>query len=231
MMGGGWASHRASMRFVHPIERLRAVARAGWAGPSDLGAEAAWALADLAEHEPSALLPACRRLLDFHPDCGPLWWVAARVLTAGDQMAEGGWCGDALMSDPTTELLEDMEEGGRVVRHGGMGEVVGASSVVVVVTALGHGGMVIDGDDRGLIEAARAAEVPLWIEGGVGRVLPARLWNALVARMAACGDARSGSVVDLAGVDLVVGPDGGHPLAIALASTNCPEPAELLAPW
>ncbi len=225
------AMARASMRFMHPIERLRAVARAGWAGPSDLGAEAAWALADLAEREPSAVLPSCRRLLEFHPDCGPLWWVAARILTAGDQMAEGEWCGDAFMTDPTSELLEDMEEGGRLVRHGGMGEVVGASAVVVVVSALGYGGMVIDADDMGVIEAARAAEVPIWVEGGVGRVLPARLWDALVARIDTCGHARSGLVVDLAGVDVVVGPDGGQSVPIALASTNCPEPAELLASW
>ena len=62
---------------MHPIERLRYVARAGWAPPAVLAAEAAWALGDLALHEETAVLPACRRLLDRHPGCGPLWWVAA----------------------------------------------------------------------------------------------------------------------------------------------------------
>jgi hypothetical protein len=221
-----------SMRFVHPIERLRAVARAGWAGPTVLAAEAAWALADLAEHEAPAVLPACRRLLDHHPDCGPLWWVAARVLTAGDQVEEGQWCGDVLESDPTSDVLDDMaSEGERVVRRGGMGEVAAATAVVVTASAIGPGGMVVDGDALGILAAARAAEVPVWVEGGVGRVLPARLWNAMIERAEGAEHMRAGVLADLNGVTLVIGPNGAQPLAVALASTDCPEPAELLAGW
>ncbi len=96
-----------SVAKVHPIERLRYVARAGWAPPAVLAAEAAWALGDLALHESSAVLPACRRLLDRHPGCGPLWWVAARMLTAGDPAEEAERCVDLLESDPTPDLLRE----------------------------------------------------------------------------------------------------------------------------
>ena len=57
---------------MHPIERLRWIARAEDEPAASLGSEAAWTLAELAEQEPNALLTACRRLLDRHPACGPL---------------------------------------------------------------------------------------------------------------------------------------------------------------
>jgi hypothetical protein len=195
-----------------------------------LAAEAAWALGDLALHESSAVLPACRRLLDRHPGCGPLWWVAARMLTAGDPVEEAERCADLLESDPTSDLLrEELAGERRAVRHGGVGDVASADVVVIEVDALGPGGMVLDADDAGMIEAARAVGVPVWVEGGVGRVLPPRLWDALVRRVEAMRIPRSGTVVGLEGIDRVAGPAGVQPVAVALASTDCPEPGELLA--
>ncbi len=208
------------------------MARAGWAPPAVLAAEAAWALGDLALHESSAVLPACRRLLDRHPGCGPLWWVAARMLTAGDPVEEAERCADLLEADLTPDLVRDALTGERrAVRHGGVGDVASADVVVVEVDALGPGGMVLDADDAGLIEAARALGVPVWAEGGVGRVLPPKLWDALVRRVEAARVARSGSVVGLEGIDRVAGPVGVQAVAVALASTDCPEPGELLARW
>jgi len=216
---------------VHPIERLRYVARAGWGPPAVLAAEAAWALGDLALHEGAAVLPACRRLLDRHPGCGPLWWVAARMLTAGDAVEEAERCADALEADPTSELLaEDLCGDRRAVRHGGVGEVAGADVVVIEVDALGPTGMVVDHDDLGLLEAARALEVPVWVAAGVGRVMPPRLWEALVRRVEDATD-RCGAVVALDGVERVAGPCGLQPPAVALAGSDCPEPGELLARW
>jgi hypothetical protein len=217
---------------VHPIERLRYVARAGWAAPSVLAAEAAWALGDLAIHEEPAVLPACRRLLDRHPGCGPLWWVAARILTAGDPADEAERCADALESDPTSGFLhEDLADGRRAVRHGGIGDVASADLVVVEVDAIGPGGMVLDTDDRGLIEAARAVDVPVWVEAGAGRMLPPKLWDALVRRLEAARIPRSGSVVGLEGIERVAGPFGVQAVPVALTCSDCPEPAELLARW
>jgi len=197
-----------------------------------LAAEAAYALADLAYREAPAVLPACRRLLDRHPGCGPMWWMAARVVTAGDPIAEAQSCAEALESDPTDELLgEALPAGGRVVRRGGIGEVASADVVVVQADALGPGGMVVDADLHGLLEAARVVEVPVWVEGGVGRVLPPRLWEAVVRRVEAAGAERTGALSDLAAVAKVAGPHGVQTPAVALAGTDCPEPPELLTRW
>jgi len=217
---------------VHPIERLRYVARAGWGAPDVLAAEAAWALADLAEREPQAVLPSCRRLLDRHPGCGPMWWVAARIVTAGDPVAEAERCADALECDVTDALLEDaLPEGARTVRRGGVSDVASADVVVVHVDAIGPGAMVVDADVRGLLDAAHAVEVPIWVEAGVGRILPPRLWDALARKVASSAEGRTGVIVDLAGVERVVGPNGAQPPRLAVAGSDCPEPPELLARW
>ena len=221
-----------SVAAVHPIERLRYVARAGWGAPDVLAAEAAWALADLAVREGPAVLPACRRLLDRHPGCGPMWWVAARILTSGDPVNEGERCADALETDETEELLEQaLAPGARLVRRGGVSDVASADIVVVEVDAVGPGGIVVDGDVLGLLEAARAVEVPVWAQAGVGRILPARLWEALVAKVAATPVARGGVVVAWGGVEKVAGPSGLQPTRLALAGSDCPEPPELLVRW
>ena len=113
-----------------------------------------------------------------------------------------------------------------------MGDVASADVVVVEVDAIGPGGMVLDADDLGLIEAARAVEVPVWVEAGVGRVMPPRLWDALVRRLETAHVPGSGSIVDLDGIDRVAGPDRrAERVAVALAGTDCPEPGELLARW
>jgi hypothetical protein len=89
---------------VHPIERLRYVARAGDVDPGELAIEAAGALAGLAR-DPRALVVSARRLIEFHPRCAPLWWVAARVLAADDPRTEAEACIDELRGDLTAEEL------------------------------------------------------------------------------------------------------------------------------
>ncbi|HVC69749.1 MAG TPA: hypothetical protein VNC61_05740 [Acidimicrobiales bacterium] len=217
---------------MHPIERLRYVARAGWGAPDVLAAEAAWALADLADREPQAVLPSCRRLLDRHPGCGPMWWVASRIVTAGDQVSEGERCADALEGDPTETLLDDaLPDGARIVRRGAVSDVASADVVVVQVDAIGPAAMLVDPDVRGLLDAARALEVPVWVEAGVGRILPPRLWEALVRKLDSSAHGHGSVVVDLSGVERVVGPHGAQPPRLAVAGTDCPEPPELLARW
>ena len=161
-----------------------------------------------------------------------MWWVAARIVTAGDPVAEGEHCADALECDQTDELLDEaLPAGARVVRRGGLGDVASADIVVIQVDAFGAGGMVVDADVLGLLEAARLVEVPVWAEAGVGRVLPPRLWDALAYKLASAIVSRAGVVADLAGVERVVGPSGAQPPRLALAGTDCPEPPELLARW
>jgi hypothetical protein len=242
-------ANTGSVEEVHPIERLRYVARGGWAGSTMLAAEAGWALADLAEREVPALVPACRRLLDRQPGCGSLWWLAAHVLCAADPVFEAQRCAQDLEDDPTPSLVFDaLPSGARAVRHGGVGEVASADIVVVEVEALGEGGMVVDSTSVSLLEAARAALVPVWVEAGVGRILPPRLWEAMSRRLVE-GHSQTGggnrgvvhahnlrlpparhhgTLVDNFGVEKVVGPSGANPVDVALSNSSCPEPAELL---
>ncbi len=231
---------------MHPIERLRALSRAGWAPPDVLAVEAAWALADLADSEPQAMLPACRRLLQRHVDQGPLWWVCAHLLCSGDPVGEAARCTELLESDPSAQHLLDELGDRRVVRRGGVGEVASADVVAVPVLALGPGGMVVDPGVASLLEAARALEVPIWVDAGAGRLLPDRLWEALRRRLERPTSDRPevtvlrsswfddgppggvGVVEPLVGVDRVAVPVGCLPLGRLAGAVDCPEPAGLV---
>ncbi|MGH9300939.1 MAG: hypothetical protein ACRD0I_03405 [Acidimicrobiales bacterium] len=99
---------------MHPIELLRYVARSEGEGPSRFVPEAAGALAAVGS-DPLALVPACRRLLFRHPEMGPLWWLAARMLAATNPRAEAGNCADAITDDPTPrDLARELPESARV---------------------------------------------------------------------------------------------------------------------
>ena len=103
---------------MHPIERLRMVARAGRQEPTSLARDAASALAAFAG-EPAAIVTACRRLVDRQPTCGPVWWVAARVLAAADPSREAWQAGNDLARDRTASALADaLPEDGTVVALG-----------------------------------------------------------------------------------------------------------------
>jgi hypothetical protein len=83
---------------VHPIEWLRAIARSDDLPHTELASEAAAALAALGG-DPRGMVPACRRLLDRHPEVGPLWWTCARMLAADDPVAEAQAIQDDFAAD------------------------------------------------------------------------------------------------------------------------------------
>jgi hypothetical protein len=89
---------------MHPIERLRYVARASGADQPLLVRETALALAAFRD-DPAGLVAACRRVIDRHPTSGPLWWLCARVLTAPDGQREGWAAVEDLERDPTAATL------------------------------------------------------------------------------------------------------------------------------
>jgi hypothetical protein len=129
---------------MHPMERLRLVARAGREEPALLGRESASALAAFAD-DPAALVTACRRLVHRQPTCGPVWWVAARVLSASDPAREAWRAGDELCRDPTvSELAAALPEDGTVVVLGWPGQVADALARRGDVRAL-----VVDALDEG----------------------------------------------------------------------------------
>jgi hypothetical protein len=74
---------------VHPIEHLRAVARARGGDASSLVREAAIALGTL-RADPANLVIASRRIVERHPELGPVWWLCARLLTS-DNPSELAW--------------------------------------------------------------------------------------------------------------------------------------------
>ncbi|MGI9033972.1 MAG: hypothetical protein ACR2HY_09935, partial [Acidimicrobiales bacterium] len=91
-------------RSLHPIERLRMVARAQGEDPALVAREAAEVLADCAG-DPAALVTGCRRLVDHQPTSGPIWWLAARVLSAADPEEEAWRSADLLAGDATPGAL------------------------------------------------------------------------------------------------------------------------------
>lgn len=285
---------------VHPIERLRSVARAEGAGPSLLVREAAEALVGLDPHslsvsftgpavmepgrvppDPRAFVIALRRLVDRHPRVGPMWWLAARVMAAADPGTEARRACDALEMDSTPKVLGsalpddttvvvvgwpeqvsqtlrrrgDLEvlvvdclgEGFELARHlrssgmeadlvpdAGLGMAVCEADLVVLeATALGPHGFLAAAGSRAAAAVAHYAGIPVWLAAGVGRVLPARLWEALLARLDQASDEPwhcSEEVVPLALIDHVARPEGVLAADDAPGRGDCPAVAELLRP-
>src|SRR5213593_2945813 len=94
------------------------VARAAGEGPTLLAREAAGALAAFGD-DPAGLVTACRRLVDRQPTSGPMWWLAARVLGAGDPAA------DEVEADPTPDVLRAHLPDSGTVTVIGWGDQVG----------------------------------------------------------------------------------------------------------
>jgi hypothetical protein len=265
---------------MHPIERLRWVARAPEGDVSMVAAEAAEALACFAD-DPAGLVVASRRLIERRPAAGPYWWLASRVLCALDPAFEAMAAAADLERDRTAVTLAGDLPGGTVAivgwpdqagaalrMRGRMGarEGDGAPDRVVVVdsgrdgwgctdwlqshgvdarlldagevssagrrcvlalleaSAVGPDGFLAAAGSAALASAARAAQRPVWLAAGVGRVLPAALYEALLRRV---GDDPAWEVVRLDAVDEIVGPAG--PVArSSLTRSACPVAAELL---
>jgi len=99
---------------MHPIERLRYVARASGAEPGLLLRETAGALAGFSS-DPAALVTACRRMVDRHPASGLVWWLCCRVLNAGDPRHEAWRAVEDVEADATVgEMAHALPEGATV---------------------------------------------------------------------------------------------------------------------
>jgi hypothetical protein len=264
------------MRPVHPIERLRYVARSSGASQVVLVRETAGALAALG-FDPPGLVTACRRILDRHPVSAALWWLSARVLTSNDPMNEAwlaademtadrtgdelawslpedatvtvlGWpdvIGEALVRRGDVEVLvvDALGEGSGLVRRllhsdvealdvpaSGLGAAVASSDLVLLeASAIGPSGFVAIAGARAAAAVGHQADVPVWVVGGVGRLLPRRMWDALAGRLDVLGEPweLDDEVVPLDGVARVAGPDGLLEVAQALKRIDCPIAPEL----
>ena len=264
---------------MHPIERLRYVARSSGADQEMLVRETAGALASLG-FDPAGLVTACRRIIDRHTTSGPLWWLCAKVLTAPDPRQEVWRVAEAVSDDTTGRALVDAlpedatvcvlgwpdVAGEALVRRGdvhvlcvdtlgegaglarrlrradmdatevaaaGLGAAAAAADIVVLeASAIGPDGFLAVAGSRAAAAVAYCAEVPVWVVGGVGRLLPGPTWSALVRRLDEACEPWEGDdeVVPLAMVNQIVGPDGPEDLDRALRRLDCPVTPELFRP-
>lgn len=55
--------------------------------------------------DPAGVVLACRRIVERHPTCGPLWWLSAHLLVAADPFEATRSLADHIVEDPTADLL------------------------------------------------------------------------------------------------------------------------------
>jgi hypothetical protein len=226
---------------VHPIERLRYVARATGAPEAEVVREAAAALAGFAD-DPVSLVTACRRLIDRHPANGPVWWLCARTLLAADPGDEAWRCFDELHADPTLDelthalptdarlvtIIDDDRLDGVLARRGDLdvarfdepssdlaATVADADLVLLAATLIGPEHAVVAPGSWEAAAVARTSEVPVWLVAGVGTRLGASLWPAVQRRI-------DHPMVPTALIDQIVGPGGPSPPARRSARWTCP---------
>lgn len=148
---------------MHPIERLRYVARASGVDQGPLVREAAQALAHF-RGDPQGLVTACRSVLARQPASGPLWWLCARVLCADDAMVEAWRVADEIEADATARELAHALPDDVTVCVLGWPELTGEALVrrggleVLVVDALSEGSGLV----RRLLQAdTDAVDIPV----------------------------------------------------------------------
>jgi len=121
-----------------------------------------------------------------------------------------------------------------LVPDAGLGTAVCEADLVILeATAMGPDGFLAASGSRAGAAVAHHAGIPVWLAAGVGRVLPARLWQALLERLDHAPDEPwhcSEEVVPLALVDHVARPEGVLPAEDAPGRGDCPVVAELLRP-
>ena len=145
------------------MERLRDVARHGSVEHGVLAQEAAAALASLGD-DTAGLVLACKRLVDRHPEAGPLWSMCARVLQAGDPRQEAWRCLSELDDDLTASYVVQLLPDEAVVTVLGWPEVAARALPprgdveVLVVDALGEGSQLVRRLGRLDVEATEVTE-------------------------------------------------------------------------
>ena len=99
---------------MHPIERLRHLARSSGYDQRVLVGEAASALRAL-RADPAGLVISSRRIVERHPSSGPLWWMCAHLLTAHDPGSTARELTGRIELDPTPDhLAASLPEGATV---------------------------------------------------------------------------------------------------------------------
>lgn len=222
---------------MHPIERLRYVARASGGDQRLLVRETAGALRGL-QFEPAGLVIACRRIVERHPTSGPLWWFCSSLLTSANPFDDMYRLAAEVENDATPDHLFDALPDDATVCVVGWPDLVGDAVLrrgdirVLAVDADDEGSSFVRRLQRsdveaeivpaaGVAAAALAADVVL-VEAhatGSGEVLAACGSRALAA-VAYCSERP---------VWLVTG--RGRRLTEALFTTMSERVADVRVPW
>lgn len=113
---------------------------------------------------------------------------------------------------------------------GGLGAAVAESDLLLLESsAIGPSACLAVAGSRAAAAVAHHVGIPVWLVGGVGRLLPGPLWASLEHRLG-IDDAwdEDEEIMPLDLVTHVVGPDGVRTVAEALQEADCPVAAELL---
>ena len=195
------------MHGVHPIERLRYVARARGADATSLVREAATALATL-RSDHANLVIAGRRIVERHPEVGPLWWMCASLLTSDDPTARAWEIAEQIDADPTPRRLAAALPDEATVLTIGWPELGGA-------------GLMLRGDARVLCADSRYEA-----SGFMQRL---ERYDVECEAVPAESVARAAAVADVvlveavaAGVGRVLAPVGSHVIAAVARSVATP---------
>jgi len=173
---------------VHPIERLRYLARSSGADQRVLVSETASALRAL-RMDPAGLVVSCRRIVERHPTSGPLWWLCAHILTAAEPADTARELAHQLEMDPTPDLLCEAFPEDATVLVVGWPDLAGEA-------LLGRGDvtlLTVDADDQGASFARRLERSDVVAE----IVEPAGLAAAVLAADLVVVEATAASATEL----------------------------------
>jgi hypothetical protein len=162
-----------------------------------------------------------------------------------------GWpsiIGDALVrrGDCSALVIDTLGEGTGLVRRllradvevdevppCGLAAAVSAASLVLLeASAIGPDAALCVAGSHAAAAVAYTSGVPVWLVGGVGRILPARVWQSLRQRIEDRGVSweQDDEFVPLGLISHLCGPTGVESVADGLTRLDCPIAPELLRP-
>ena len=200
---------------MHPIERLRYVARAGSAPDSFLVAEAVPALNAFA-HDPNAMLVALKGLISRQPESPGLLCLAAHMIHALEPVAAGWAFADSLEEDQTLDIAETIA----ITEAGGTDVIDSIASGIdpqFDLDAETDISVLCPAGTTAWIAHAREAGRSVAVVTPLGSRLPALLWERFRNHQERLGDGTSGhsgehELISLDVFDDVIGPTGLTPL-------------------
>ena len=209
---------RLYCRSVHPIERLRYVARSGDLPDRVLIPEAMPALGAFS-HDENALLVAIRQLISRQPESPGLLCLGATMLDGVDAWAAGDRVVDQFLSDRTVEVAESIA----VAEAGG--------TDVIDSIASGPGHVLCPSGTQAWMDHSREAGRSIVVVTPFGTRLPELLWRSYLERNGHTGTPQEGTppvspeVIELSRFDDLIDRDGVTPLDAW--TPDCPEVAEI----